>query len=66
MIDKNLLEKASKVTMTDYSEIKNLRELSEAIIENLLDEIDDLKQKFENYKQYVSDNYKRIDEENML
>lgn len=66
MIDKNLLEKASKVTMTDYSEIKDLRELSEAIIENLLDEIDDLKQKFENYKQYVSDNYKRIDEENML
>lgn len=66
MIDKNLLEKASKVTMTDYSEIKDLRELSEAIIENLLDEIDNLNQKFNDYKQYVGDNFERIKVEKMI
>lgn len=66
MIDKNLLEKASKVTMTDYSEIKDLRELSEAIIENLLDEIDNLNQKFDDYKQYVGDNFERIKVEKMI
>ena len=66
MINKNLLEKASKVTMTDYSEIKDLRELSEAIIENLLDEIDNLNQKFNDYKQYVGDNFERIKVEKMI
>lgn len=66
MIDKNLLEKASKVTMTDYSEIKDLRELSEAIIENLLDEIDNLNQKSNDYKQYVGDNFERIKVEKMI
>lgn len=66
MIDKNLLEKASKVTMTDYSEIKDLRELSEAIVENLLDEIDNLNQKFNDYKQYVGDNFERIKVEKMI
>ena len=66
MIDKNLLEKASKVTMTDYSEIKDLRELSEAIIENLLDEIDNLNQKFNDYKQYVGDNFEKIKVEKMI
>lgn len=66
MIDKKLLEKAGKVTMTDYSEIKDLRELSEAIIENLLDEIDNLNQKFNDYKQYVSDNFERIKVEKMI
>lgn len=66
MIDKNLLEKASKVTMTDYSEIKDLRKLSEAIIENLLDEIDNLNQKSNDYKQYVGDNFERIKVEKMI
>ena len=66
MIDKKLLEKAGKVTMTDYSEIKDLRELSEAIIENLLDEIDNLNQKINDYKQYVDDNFERIKVEKMI
>lgn len=66
MIDKKLLEKAGKVTMTDYSEIKDLRELSESIIENLLDEIDNLNQKFNDYKQYVGDNFERIKVEKMI
>ena len=66
MIDKKKIKKAGKVTMTDYSEIKDLRELSEAIIENLLDEIDNLNQKFNDYKQYVSDNFERIKVEKMI
>lgn len=60
MIDKELLEKASEATFTDYSQIENLKDLAEIIISDLLDELEHLHEEFDDYKDDVRDNYRQL------
>lgn len=75
-IDKELLEKVKKVTMTEYCFYNNVgfteKEvfISDAtatgMIEDLLYEISVLEEKIEDIKQDIHDNYKRISVKDQL
>lgn len=70
-IDKEIYERVKKETMTDY-EVQYTKDPDddyvwvfnnhqiESMLENLLGEIIDLQERFEDYKEYVSENYKQI------
>ena len=66
MIDKDLLEKASEATFTDYSQIENLKDLAEIVISDLLDELDHLNEEFDDYKDDVRDNYRQLTYKELL
>lgn len=60
MITDDLLEKVSNITRTDYSDVNDLKEQAESIIEDLLYEIEYLDEKIENILQDREDNFRRL------
>ena len=66
MIEKDLLEKASRATSTDYSQLTDLKDLSEAVISDLIDELEHLYEEFEDYKDNVEENYKPLSYKELL
>lgn len=74
LIYRELYEKASEITMTDYEEIidnpgSKYIYASEfvvtSLIEDLIHEIDSLQEKVEDLEQDIEDNYKPIKKEEM-
>lgn len=66
MLDEQLVEEASEITMTDYSDSENEIEKAEAIIEELILEIKYLNEKIDDIVRDRDDNYKHIPYEDML
>ncbi|WP_288910980.1 hypothetical protein [uncultured Thomasclavelia sp.] len=52
MIDEELLEKVSEITMTDYSECGDLQEQAECIICDLLDELEHYEELLKEVKEH--------------
>lgn len=66
--DKNILEKVENITKTNYKSENGLvnSDNIETIIDDLLDEIDNLRNKIEDLEEDMRDNYKRVTQEEQL
>lgn len=66
--DKNILEKVENITKTNYKSgngLVNSDEIS-IIIDDLLGEIDNLRNKIEDLEEDMRDNYERVTQEEQL
>ncbi len=66
--DKNILEKVENITKTNYKSENGLVNSDEIsiIIDDLLGEIDNLRNKIEDLEEDMRDNYERVTQEEQL
>lgn len=66
--DKNILEKVENITKTNYKSENGLvnSDNIETIIDDLLDEIDNLRNKIKDLEEDMRDNYERVTQEEQL
>lgn len=66
--DKNILEKVENITKTNYKSENGLvnSDNIETIIDDLLGEIDNLRNKIEDLEEDMRDNYERVTQEEQL
>ena len=59
---KKVIEKASKITFTQYEMFGDFIEAEQLlyILQDLIGEFEGLEEEFEDYKQFVQDNYKQM------
>ena len=62
-----IIKKIQEITMHDYELKGNFIPQNSLwlIVEDLLCELDNKEEKLENYKQYVSDNYRQLNDEEL-
>lgn len=66
MLDEKLIERASDITLTDYSDCENDYKKANCVIEELISHYEYLQEELKDYKQNVADNYIQKKYEDMI